>query len=177
MNGRKIKWLLLAIPSILALVFGGVYIAAEFESMVADSPQGGAAPAQAASSNKSMSTEEFKAPSTLSAVFEDGDFPKEEEYMNALHKMTHQKVKAIPKWGALQITDETISQMLGVLDRADYEHEAFYRETLEAWEDGDFSNAVHVHNRIWEWQDGTIGKAERLLTPEEEAEFIKHKLK
>ncbi|WP_320165022.1 DUF6241 domain-containing protein [uncultured Trichococcus sp.] len=110
-------------------------------------------------------------------VFEGIGLPEEDDYMNALHKMTHQKVLAFAKWGAIQMTVETIDEMLRVLDEANYEQETFYRETLEAWMNGDFSNTVDVHNQLWEAQGGTVGKAKRLLTPEEEAEFIKNNLK
>ncbi|MFV8828220.1 DUF6241 domain-containing protein [Alkalihalobacterium sp. APHAB7] len=37
---------------------------------------------------------------------------------------------------------------------------------------GDFSQAVYDHNVIWEIQGGTVGKATRLLTEEEEREYI-----
>ncbi len=36
-----------------------------------------------------------------------------------------------------------------------------------------FSNAVDDHNSIWEMQNGEVGKAIRLLTPEEEKSHIK----
>ena len=100
------------------------------------------------------------------------DIKDEEDFMEAIHFMTHQKVSAGTKWGALEITNERIDEMLSVLDKEDFSREDFYRETLLAWKEGDFSNAVDVHNRIWNVQDGTIGRATGLLTEEEEAHYI-----
>lgn len=45
-------------------------------------------------------------------------------------------------------------------------------DILEPWTTRDFSNAVSAHNRIWAYQKGNIGKATRLLTPQEELEYI-----
>lgn len=97
----------------------------------------------------------------------------EEGFSDAIHYMSHQKVYAETKWGALEITDERIDSMLETLDNTEFEDEDFYRETLNSWKDGDFSNAVEVHNRIWDAREGNIGEATRLMTKEEEQEYIK----
>lgn len=99
--------------------------------------------------------------------------PAEEEFMEAVHHMTHQKVKAWPKWGAIHITEERIDELLAILDDAAYDNEKFYRETLTAWENGDFSKVADVHNTIWKWQDGSVGKARGTLSDEDEQAFIK----
>ncbi|MED3660551.1 DUF6241 domain-containing protein [Ureibacillus sp. FSL K6-8385] len=98
----------------------------------------------------------------------------EEVFMQTMHEMTHQKVKADTKWGFTPMTEEQIDKMLTILEYNDYEHEEFYREALTAWKNGDFSNAVKVHNKIWKWQGGTIGKATGLLSREEEEEYLEH---
>lgn len=36
------------------------------------------------------------------------------------------------------------------------------RNSLTKWKKGDFSNAVKVHNYVWEMLDGNVGKAEEL---------------
>lgn len=109
------------------------------------------------------STVKFKRPTKKS----------EKQYMQVIHNMTHQKVEAHEKWGSEKITDKKIDEMLEILDEENYVNEKFFREVLNAWKDGDFSNAVVVHNTIWEWQGGTLGEAKRLMTPEEEKEYIK----
>ena len=46
---------------------------------------------------------------------------------------------------------------------------------LEDWMEGDFSNAVQVHNTIWNERDGTIGKVRGLMSLEEEMDYkIRH---
>ena len=110
-------------------------------------------------------------------MFAGQTIPREEAFMAALHNMTHQKVQATPKWGVLEVTEERLTEMLHILDESEYDHKAFYRETLEKWLQGDFSNAVEVHNHIWNLQDGTVGEAKRLLTPEEEAAYIEQYLR
>ncbi|WP_213810490.1 DUF6241 domain-containing protein [Jeotgalicoccus sp. WY2] len=85
--------------------------------------------------------------------------------------MTHQKVKAEIKWGSLEITKERINNMLTTAEKSDYQYKDFYIETLSAWQQGDFTNAVQVHNVIWKSQDGSIGIATGLLTEKEEMEY------
>lgn len=97
----------------------------------------------------------------------------ERDFMQTIHEMTHQKVYADHKWEFTPIIPQYIDEMLTILDNQDFENEDYYRETLNAWKNGDFSNAVEVHNTICNWQDGNIGKATRLLTPEEEEKFLK----
>lgn len=101
-------------------------------------------------------------------IFKDND----SGFKDALHYMTHQKVYAATKWGAIQMTDENINKMLAILDETDYEDEEYYRDVLTEWKNGDFSNAVEVHNRIYRERDGNTGFATDLLTPEEEQKFI-----
>lgn len=190
MRQKKNKWLFFVIPFVMVIILGMSFITTEIENVVEDGlneksvqvietsirePQTEAP--QEFESSELASNGEFIKPLPSTGVFEGIGLPEEDDYMNAIHKMTHQKVHAFAKWGVVQMTDETIDEMLRVLDEANYEHETFYRETLEAWMNGDFSNAVDVHNQLWEAQGGTIGKAKRLLTPEEEAEFIKNNLK
>lgn len=95
-------------------------------------------------------------------------------FQQEIHEMTHQKVYATDKWGQVVVTDELIDAMLLKLEeqKEDFKNASFYHETLTTWKRGDFSNAVEVHNEIWASQNGTIGQATRLLTPEEEKEYI-----
>lgn len=112
----------------------------------------------------------------IKAVEEDG-IPSERSFMQELHEMTHQKVRANEKHGSQQMTADQIDRMLGILKSVEetedhYENYDFYKKSLKAWDKGDFSNAVTVHNTIWEWQNGSIGKANGLMSEEEEREYI-----
>lgn len=61
-------------------------------------------------------------------------------------------------WGTYQITKDDLSNVKNqVLGNDDY----LYNE-LSKWLELDFSNAVEVHNYVWEKLGGTVGKAEKL---------------
>ena len=93
-------------------------------------------------------------------------------FEQGIHEMTHQKVYAEDKWGAFEMKEENINMLLSVLDETEMENEDSYREILNKWKNGDFSNSVEVHNSIWSSNEGDIGKAERLATPEEEKTYV-----
>lgn len=157
------------VATLVAMVLAGAIVIA-VATRTSDGPQPGlysgadSATTVTASHSNKFATREVKL-----------DIKDEEDFMEAIHFMTHQKVSAGTKWGALEITNERIDEMLSVLDKEDFSREDFYRETLLAWKEGDFSNAVDVHNRIWNIQDGTIGRANRMLTEEEESKYIEAK--
>src|SRR5699024_581213 len=92
----------------------------------------------------------------------------ESAVMDSIHEMTHQKVKASRKWGALQITPERVERLLEVVKANDYEHRELYLDILGEWNAGRFGNSVTAHNAIWRLQSGTVGKATGLLSTEEE---------
>ena len=111
------------------------------------------------------------------SISENG-IPSENKFQEYIHGMTHQKVVADKKWGIYQISEERIDNMLKVLEKIEgtadeYKYYDFYLETLKEWDKGNFGNAVEVHNYIWSLNGGTIGKAKRLMTNEEEQEYIK----
>ncbi|RLQ86662.1 DUF6241 domain-containing protein [Planomicrobium sp. Y74] len=98
----------------------------------------------------------------------------EERVQIYLHQMTHQKIVADKKRGAVEMSEENITNMLKIVkENYDYyEHSEFYEQTLLAWQNDDFSNAVSVHNTIWSWHNGTVGRATGLMTAEQEAEYV-----
>lgn len=101
----------------------------------------------------------------------------EKKLQDHLHEMSHSKVYAADKWGQVRlITPTNIAELLAIVEAGDFEEKSFYLNTLEAWQQGDFSNAVEVHNTIWSWHGGTIGKASRLMTPEEEQAYLQARL-
>lgn len=67
--------------------------------------------------------------------------------------------------------------MLSILDQAEYDEEAYYREVLTSWKNGNFLNSIDVHNKIYREQDGNTGFATRLLESEEEREFVENKFR
>lgn len=97
--------------------------------------------------------------------------------MEAIHSMSHQKVESsdYAKWGHEQITQAKVDRLLAVVKKnvVGYANQELYIEILERWSKGDFSQAIKDHNSIWELQSGNTGRAIRLLTEEEEAEYVK----
>ncbi|MBO9128950.1 DUF6241 domain-containing protein [Bacillus sp. 165] len=92
-----------------------------------------------------------------------------------LNKMSHQKVAAGEKWGFIAITSERVDSLIEMIEtrKNELQNENFYLEILKRWKKNDFSKAVNDHNIIWEMQNGNIGKATKLLNPEEEQQYIK----
>lgn len=101
------------------------------------------------------------------------DMP-ETEVMAALHKMSHQKVVARKKWGAIPLTPQRVDRLLSVVtqNKSKYKNSEVYIDILNRWADGDFSHADDDHNVIWNLQGGTVGKATGLASTNEEKEFI-----
>ncbi len=93
-------------------------------------------------------------------------------YQDYLHGMSHQKVEADEKWGFYPITEKRIQWLLNGLDITELKHEKEYRKILERWASGNFSKVDIDHNIIWEMQNGNIGKATGILSPEEEQAYI-----
>ncbi|WP_051189047.1 DUF6241 domain-containing protein [Halalkalibacillus halophilus] len=94
-------------------------------------------------------------------------------FQEYIHGMSHQKIHADEKWGFYLITDRRIEWLLNGLDQVDVgENEEEYRDILERWKAGDFSQADVDHNIIWNMQGGTIGKATGVMTKEEEQAYI-----
>ncbi|QUW22561.1 hypothetical protein JSQ81_02950 [Sporosarcina sp. Marseille-Q4063] len=100
-----------------------------------------------------------------------------EEYQvrNAIHGMSHQKVRAADKWGFLPMTQERVERLIEVVEmnKSSYDNDELYLDILNRWANNDFSRADKDHNAIWTLQGGNVGRATGVLTFEEEKEFIK----
>lgn len=110
-----------------------------------------------------------------SKVMEEYGMMSEGELIQEVHNMTHQKVEADKKWGSSEITADKVQRLFDVVKNKNFNNDSTKQmllEILEPWTAKDFTNAVNAHNRIWSYQKGNIGKATRLLTPQEELEYI-----
>jgi hypothetical protein len=104
----------------------------------------------------------------------------EGQLIQEVHDMSHQKVHADQKWGASEITADKVGQLMEAIKSAQFEEgntQDMLIATLESWAMGDFSKTVEAHNQIWALQNGNIGKATRLLTPQEELLYIEENFK
>lgn len=91
-----------------------------------------------------------------------------------LHQMTHQKIVAEEKRGAIEMTPENIQNLLIIVQEnyEKYEHGDYYESVLNQWKNGNFANSVEIHNTIWNWHNGTVGRATGLMNEEEERKFV-----
>jgi DNA integrity scanning protein DisA with diadenylate cyclase activity len=96
----------------------------------------------------------------------------EEQVQDAIHQMSHQKVRAEKKWGFIPLTRERVDRLIEVINANQYEHEDVYLDILKEWKESNFSNIDGNHNAIWVLQDGNVGKATGILTLEEEMKYI-----
>lgn len=101
----------------------------------------------------------------------------EAKILEVMHQMTHQKIAANQKWGAVPMTTKNIEQLESIVSTSEkIQSDKVQKELLgfiENWKHGDFSEADAEHNYIWTLQGGTLGKARGLLSKEEELEFIR----
>ena len=99
------------------------------------------------------------------------------EMKNAIHGLSHQKVKSEDnaKWGYIRMTEERVNRLLEVAKLNEKKWELngeLYVDILARWSRGDFSRADIDHNAIWVIQGGNVGRATGLLSPWEEKKFI-----
>ncbi|MGE6487225.1 DUF6241 domain-containing protein [Paenisporosarcina sp. NPDC076898] len=113
----------------------------------------------------------------------EAEFPldmADSEIRTAIHAMSHQKVISDDdeKWGPkIPLTQVRVDRLLEVINarqhEANFENEATYFEILNRWAEGDFSQVARDHNTIWYSQNGNIGYATGVMSPEEEMEYIR----
>ncbi|WP_156186991.1 DUF6241 domain-containing protein [Bacillus sp. FJAT-27231] len=165
MDIKKIASILLSIVTIFA-VFGGIALTI----MSADGP------AEKEAQNKPIQTKEEakvndeflqrqikvngESNTELPALIV-GNEPQVTEMM---HQMTHQKVVADEKWGAIEMTPDNIAALKKHVMENDFKSEAFFLEILDRWESGNFDKVDKDHNALWRAQEGTIGIAYDLMT-------------
>jgi hypothetical protein len=116
----------------------------------------------------------FEAPLS-SKVTAEYEAMSDEELIQEVHNMSHQKVEADKKWGSSEITADKVQKLYEVIKNKDFKkrsNKQMLLDILEHWTRKDFTNSVSAHNRVWSHQKGNIGKATRLLTPLEELEYI-----
>lgn len=97
----------------------------------------------------------------MKSSYEDESEMSEEKIQVYIHHMTHQHVVADKKWGNVPSSPENIENLLTIVqsNQDEYKYGEYYVEVLEQWKEEDFSNAMSVHNTIWQWHGGNVGKA------------------
>ncbi|OCA87454.1 DUF6241 domain-containing protein [Pseudobacillus wudalianchiensis] len=100
--------------------------------------------------------------------------PTQDEIVSIMHKMTHQKVIARDKWGAIEMTPENIDKVYEVIKPSKFKDKEDLLLITEKWKQGDFSEVDKDHNFFWKLQNGNIGKAFGVVSEEEEKQFIEN---
>jgi len=98
----------------------------------------------------------------------------EAEVIDVMHKMTHQKVRAEKKHGAIPMVEDTINQVYDLVLNSSFPNKEKMLEIADKWKNGWFDTIDSDHNFFWELQDGQIGKAYGVLSRDEEKTFIKN---
>ncbi len=84
-----------------------------------------------------------------------------EAIVRDVHHMTHGAIVARDKWGYLTLNDENIfillTELAAVVRRNHVEERMV--DMLSNWYHGDVGAIARDHNFLWDWQGGTIGKA------------------
>lgn len=105
----------------------------------------------------------------------------DDNVQNAIHGMSHQKVKAGAKWGGTPVllTTENVQALYDAVNmNVDaLKHDDVYLEILSRWVAGDFTQADKDHNAIWRLQNGNVGKATGVFSPAEERAYIMEQYK
>lgn len=104
----------------------------------------------------------------------------DDSFLETMHKMTHQKVIASDKWGAIQMTPESIDLVLEAAKKKTWTSPSIGKEMismLERWKNNDFSKIDEDHNLIWSFQGGTVGYATGIMDKEHEDLFIMNNFK
>lgn len=102
----------------------------------------------------------------------DYDYWTEYRAISTMHEMSHQKVKAEAKWGAVEMTEERVNMLYSIVNNSNFKEKLPLLKILSKWKAEDFRTADQDHNTLWEILGGTIGKAEGILSIEEEKAFI-----
>lgn len=79
-----------------------------------------------------------------------------------VHRMSNSIIKAKDnrKYGQLEITPENIDIAISSLELVgDLSTRSYIEDQLNKWKEGDFDNAVTVHNFVWDILEGEVGKA------------------
>lgn len=81
-------------------------------------------------------------------------------YYEKIHHMSNTIIIAEDGniWGESEITIEAIKEIILKIEKED----EYISNELSKWLELDFSNAVEVHNYVWNKLGGTVGKAEKL---------------
>lgn len=166
-NMKKVLFFLLTIVCVIALATGIQWYLGKNKEEIPIS----ASSAEDISEGKSIQSRKISgALSSLNITSNS----TEDDVLAVMHMMTHQKIIANDKWGAILMTADNLETVHAILEPSNFSKKKELLNIIIRWKAGDFSSVDHDHNTIWRLQGGTIGKAQGIMTAEEERWFIIH---
>ena len=177
-GGNEVKQVTIIIGIILAVLIGAKYGGFKFIDNVVDSEKKHVkVEAKAVQDTVGKETKDVDKQQTakIGGVQYDigiDDSSSQDAVIDVMHKMTHQKVKAKEKWGAIPMIPDTINQVYNIVENSEFEDKDDLLAVLDKWKKGIFSEIDDDHNYFWTYQGGTIGKAYGIMGKSEEETFI-----
>ncbi|TCI75638.1 hypothetical protein EVJ20_14005 [Exiguobacterium sp. SH0S1] len=104
--------------------------------------------------------------------------PSRTDLIKSMHLMTHQKISARAKWGAIPMTPENIKlssdylELLKVKNKVGNDVYEDLRTMLDNWSQGDFSKANDEQDQLLDFLQANRGFSNGLATQNEEELFI-----
>ncbi|MFP7416103.1 DUF6241 domain-containing protein [Priestia filamentosa] len=114
-----------------------------------------------------------KNPQEQEKAFEVPENPTGKDIENIMHKMTHQKVRAERKTGAVRMTPEAIDEVIELINDVQPSNSQELLKMANHWKNGNYEHIVEEHNYFWSREGGDIGKAYGRASLIEENEFIR----
>lgn len=105
-------------------------------------------------------------------AFEVPENPTGTDIESIMHKMTHQKVRAERKTGAVRMTPESIDEVIELINNVQPSNSQELLKMANHWKNGNYEHIIEEHNYFWNREGGGVGKAYGRLTVSEESEFI-----
>lgn len=165
---KKIILSLVAVVCLVALVFGSQWLLSKGKNKEEDIAT---ASAEEIAEGKSPQSKQV---SGALPNLDINSSSSQDELLSVMHKMTHQKIIANEKWGAIPMTRDHIVTVHEIIELSNYPNKNDLLKITTRWINGDFGRVDNDHNTIWTLQGGSIGKAQGIMTEEEERWFIIH---
>ena len=167
---KKILLSLLAVVFLVALIFGSQWLLSKGNNKEEEKEITTASAEEIA---EGKSPQSRRVPGALPSL-DINSSSSQDDVLSVMHMMTHQKIIANEKWGAILMTPENIVTVHEIIEQSNYPNKNDLLKITKRWKTADFGSVDHHHNSIWRLQGGTIGKALGIMTAEEERWFIIH---
>ena len=171
---KPLRWIFASLALGAALFLGVIWIMASLDEGGKEQEASATDRHSTNESNQNGRQEQTGFIGGIEQTIENDSIKKLDDALETLHKMTHQKVTAEDKWGAIPMTEANVRAAKEQISQLNIQDKSDLLQILAKWEREDFSQIDHDHNYFWKKQGGTIGKAYGIMTEEQEKEFIEN---